>query len=112
MLLEDAGPHQIIGRHAPDIGLVALTDFIERERRTGVQQAERQSAGGGETRPAGHSHRRELTPQQCRELLPSPLWGGQGVPFLGGGRERRQSIVTIARHPPPPTPPPEGGGRA
>src|SRR5262249_51724880 len=45
----------------------------------------------------------DLTPKQCSELLPSPLWGGVG------GHERRHSIATTSQ-PPAPTPPNGGGG--
>jgi precorrin-3B synthase len=40
-------------------------------------------------------------------LLPSPLWGGQGAPFLGGGREMRH--FSAPRHDPPPQPSPTRG---
>src|SRR5215831_8550120 len=40
----------------------------------------------------------DLTPKQCSELLPSPLWGGVG------GHERRHSIATTSQPPAPTLP--------
>ena len=47
VLFQIAGLHQIIGRHAPDVGLVALPDGLGRRDAARRAKAERQDAGAG-----------------------------------------------------------------
>ena len=47
VLLEQAGLEQIVGRHAPDVGLVALAHGLERECRSRAAETCRQHAGAG-----------------------------------------------------------------
>ena len=56
-LLQIAGLHQVVGRHAPDVGLVALADGDVRGRGGTDTGAGRQcrSAGRGQNLPAIHS---------------------------------------------------------
>jgi hypothetical protein len=68
VLLEEARAHQVIGRHAPDVGLVALADGRERERRSGERGGRGGGTGGGEAMAAGQSGRsssHRVLPSRC-----------------------------------------------
>ena len=57
VLFEQAGAQQVIGRHAPHVGLVALAHRLQRRARGAHAQARRQHAGAGRRQrmPAGNS---------------------------------------------------------
>ncbi len=52
--LQQAGAQQVIGRHAPEIGLVALADRGLREGWARREAGGEQRTGGGESVAAGH----------------------------------------------------------